>query len=152
MSNPFVRRLAYLGRRAVQGSQSFARAGVLIWISSIAWAGMVTAQIAMSLPHGPAPRFFIVSGLDADTIELTEVDTVADDMIVSTVYRPRIADIEMFDAAGNALDARTFRSRIHIGIVVLVAADEHPIDPIYLSIVEDDTIVLMGVVVRVEVE
>lgn len=152
MSNPFVSRFASNRHQASSGLFASTRIRVLMWISIIVLVGIVTAQDAMSLPQSPAPRFFIVSGLDAETIELTEIDTVGDDMIMSTVYRPQIADIGISDAAGNVLDEATLRARIAIGSVVLVAADEHRVDPVYLGIVRDDTIVLSGVVVRVEVE
>lgn len=152
MSNPFVSRPASERHQASPRSSASSRTRALIWISIIVLLGIVTAQNAMSLPQSPAPRFFIVSGLDVDTIELTEIDTAEDDMIMSTVYRPQISDLGIFDAAGNLLDEATLRSRIAVGSVVLVAADEHPVDPIYLGIVRDDTIVLTGVVVRVEVE
>lgn len=112
----------------------------------------VVAQDEMGSPQPPAPRLFIVTDLGADDVELTHVEPAEDGLARITVYRPRVADIEIYDAGGTALGGDAFLAGIDVGAVVLVAADENHVDPMYLSIIRDDAFILVGVVVRAETE
>ena len=65
-------------------------------------------------------------------------------------YKPAFKDIDASDPKGKKLTADEVAKRLKPGTVVLVSVDEKPVDPVYLSIVKDDTVILAGVVVRAE--
>lgn len=110
------------------------------------------AQDTMGSPQPPTPRFFVVTDLGVDDVELTHVEPAEDGMTRITVYRPRVADMEIYDAGGTILGGDAFLTGVELGTAVLVAADENPVDPMYLSILRDDAFILVGVVVRVETQ
>lgn len=90
---------------------------------------------------GPAPRFFEVTDMDRDTVELKEARDEASGTIKAT-----LSTIQIYDAAGNKLTAEEFQKRIKTGSIVLVADDEGKVDPSYLRVFRNDTVILGGVV------
>jgi hypothetical protein len=97
------------------------------------------AQEPAKPPKGPPPGFFQVTEIDKSIIELKGPGT--------TSYRSAISDLEIYDAAGKKLGLDEFRKRVKAGSVVLAASDEHNVDPAYLGVVKQDTVVLRGVTV-----
>ena len=92
-------------------------------------------------PKGQAPGFFRVTQIDEDTIELKGAG--------STTYKSTIKDLEFYDAKGKKLTADELRKRvIKVGSVVVAASDENNVDPAYLSVLKEDTVVLVGVTVQ----
>jgi hypothetical protein len=96
-------------------------------------------------PKGQAPRFFTVTGLDKDQVELTEVGPTAGATPEFKKYKPAFKDLDISDASGKKLSAADFTKRVTIGTVVVVAADGNKVDPAYLTVMKDDTVILGGV-------
>jgi uncharacterized protein (TIGR03067 family) len=111
--------------------------------------GAAVAEGKVKLPKGPAPRFFTVTEIGKDYVELKEVGVRKGDLTPVGSYKPALKDIEIYNAKGKKLSAADFRQRAKVGTLLLVAADENKVDPAYLRVVEDDTVVLVGVVVPV---
>jgi hypothetical protein len=101
-------------------------------------------------PKGQAPRFFTVTGLDKDQVELTEVGPTAGKINEFKKYKPAFKYLEISDASGKTLSAEDFTDRVKIGTVVIVPADAKKVDPAYLSVMKGDTVVLGGVVAATE--
>ena len=110
-----------------------------------------TAQDPIKLPGQP-PRFFTVTKLGKDSVEVTEVLKATKKGTESITYKPALKEIDIFDSKGKKISAEEFHKRVKVGTVVLVAGDEKVVDPAYLSILKDDAVVLGGVLVRVETE
>ena len=72
------------------------------------------------------------------------------DLSPLTTYKSLFKEIDIFDARGKKLSVDDFRKRAKVGTVVLVAADENEVHPAYLSVVKEDALVLVGVLVRAE--
>ncbi len=104
------------------------------------------------LSKAPPPRIFTVFTIDKEGLEIRETTPTDDGLLMESTYRPAFRDIDIFTARGKKLTAQEFAQRVKPGMVVLVAADEHPVDPAYLATLKPETIVLQGVVVRVEGE
>jgi len=109
--------------------------------------GNVIDQEVVKLSKGPAPRFFTVTAVGNESLVLTESRSTMDGFVV-TSYKPVIKDIEAYDPKGKRLSAEDLLKRVKAGTMVLVAADEKHVDPAFLSILKDDAVVLVGVVVR----
>ncbi len=93
-------------------------------------------------PTGQVPGIYLVTAIDDETIELKGAG--------STSHKASIKDLDFYNAAGTKLTAEELEKRsIKVGSVVVASADENPVDPAYLSILKDDTLVLTGVAVQV---
>lgn len=111
------------------------------------FSGAGTAQDRVKLPQGQAPRFFTVTEIGKDTVQVTEVikATPTRDDIVRFAHKVKLKDLDILDAKGKKISPEDFRKRAKVGTMVLVAADEKAIDPAYLSILKDDAVVLGGI-------
>jgi hypothetical protein len=94
------------------------------------------AREKVTLP-GPAPRFFTVFAINDNMVVLTANDGA----VVGALFK----DLQIFEAGGKQLTAADFRKRTKAGDVV-VAAQENKVDPAYLKLLKNDTIILVGVV------
>jgi len=113
-------------------------------------AGRMEAQEKVKGPTGPAPRFFMVTEVAKDHVELTELSPTEDvGNFQSVSYRPAPEDLKITDAAGKRLTAQEFRKRVTEGTVVVVSSNAADVDSAYLRVLSKDTIVLVGVVVRI---
>jgi len=97
-------------------------------------------------PKGPAPLFLWVREVGEDYVAFDDVGP----MLGITGYQRAFKEIEAFDAKGRILTEQEFRKRVKVGTVVLAAVDQKRVDPAFLAIVNDDTLVLVGVVERLE--
>jgi len=117
-------------------------------------------------PKGPQPRVCLASA-DADgnvrlhvfvaeVVPVKETQTVDENgRLVQrevTVYRTTsreleqkypARDVQAFDPRGKPLDARAVAEALKKEAVVLVSADGNPVDPFYLKIVKESTLVLV---------
>jgi hypothetical protein len=110
---------------------------------------MVEAQEKVKGPTGPAPRFFTVTEVAKNHIELTELTPTEEvGEFKSASYRPAPEDLRISDAAGKRLTAQEFRKRAKEGTVVVVSSNAEDVDSAYLRVLSKDTIVLVGVIVR----
>lgn len=109
----------------------------LAWLAIL--SGVSAAQEPPKLSKGQPPSVFQVAGIGKEIVVLNGAG--------STSYRSTISDLEFSDAAGKKLTADEFRKRVKVGSVVLVAADENPVDRVYLTALKPDTVVVGGVIV-----
>src|SRR5262245_16064152 len=111
-----------------------------------------TAGIAENAgPEGPAPRFFTVLGFfeNGKGFEMHEqVRRDPGDDLAARIHSVRFTDVELFDAAGKEITEKEFRKRVRVGSVVLVSADQKRVDPAYLRVVREDTVVVVGPLVK----
>jgi hypothetical protein len=98
-------------------------------------------------PKGLPPRFMTVAKIDKDSIELIEVQAVERRPDDSTESRrtARLKSLRGFDTKGRELRRQIWQTRLKAGDVVVVAADDKKIDPAYLRVLKNDTVVLWGV-------
>lgn len=92
----------------------------------------VEAQKKVKGPSGPAPRFFTVTEVDKDHVELTEVSPDENVREFNSVsYRPALEDIQITDARGKRLTAQEFRKTVTEGTIVVVSSNSDNVDPAY---------------------
>ncbi len=68
--------------------------------------------------------------------------------VSNIVYKLSFKTLRATDAKGKLLTAADISQRLKRGSIVLVSSDEEPVDPILLSVVKDDTVVLLDVFPR----
>jgi hypothetical protein len=86
-----------------------------------------------------APGLFKITDVGKDAIELKGAG--------STTHRPALRDLDIYDATGKKLTTEEFLKRVKVGTVVVVAADESRVDPAFLNVLKEDTVILVGVTV-----
>jgi hypothetical protein len=128
-------------------------AGVGVWAgrptatSSAPPGNLRVAAEEVKPPKGMPPRFMTVAKIDKDKIELVEVQAVEgrpDDSIESR-RTARLKTLRGFDTRGKELGREIWQKRLKAGDVVVVATDDKKIDPRYLRVLKNDTVVLWGV-------
>jgi hypothetical protein len=126
-------------------------AGVIACFGLVPAAGQEKGK-RPDLPKGQSPRFFFVTKVEKDQFEVSEVVPPPGGEVASAgrSFRPKFDQVRAFDAKRQKLTPEQLRDRIKVGVVVLLAVDEHPIAPAYLKAVVPDTVILEEVVVRVE--
>src|SRR5262245_12951809 len=110
----------------------------LTWLALALALGNASAQEPAKAPKGQPPVFCQVTEINKNSIELKGP---------GATYRSAVSDLEISDAAGKKLGLDEFRKRVKAGSVVLVASDENTVDPAYLGVLKQDTVVLLGVTV-----
>jgi hypothetical protein len=105
------------------------------------------AEDEVKPPKGLPPRFMTVAKIDKDNVELIEVQAVEGRPDDSTESRrtARLKSLHGFDTKGKELGREIWQKRLKAGDVVVVATDDKKIDPAYLRVLKDDTVVLWGV-------
>jgi hypothetical protein len=122
-----------------------------MWYRIVALAlslnAVALADDAVKPPKGVPPRFMTVAEIGAETIELIEVQPVEGRSDESTTSRrkARLKLLHGFDTKGKELERAIWQKRLKVGDVVVVATDDKKIDPAYLRVLKDDTVVLWGV-------
>ncbi len=114
----------------------------------------LVAMITLLLPAaaeevrlpGDPPQFFIVTAVDEQgiIIQRRPLSSKAVD-VPNIVYKPTFDGLRATDANGKALTVAAVRQRVKRGMVVAVSPDEQPIDSIYLTVVKDDTLILLDI-------
>jgi hypothetical protein len=125
-------------------------------------------QDATKLPTGAAPSIFAVAGVDREkgtytvnqTVPVTEayvtektvivggmeqkVKGVANRIVYKTVMVSRLLKgLEFYNLKGEKLKDDEATKRFVPGAVVLLSADGNKVDPAYLRIVKDDTLIVV---------
>jgi len=115
----------------------------LTHLACLTWLALVSSNAPgpeqVKAPEGQPPGFFQVTEIGRDTIELEGAG--------ATRYRSALSDLVIYDATEKKLSLDEFRKRVKVGSVVLVASDENTVDPAYLGVLKQDTVVLLGVMV-----
>ena len=95
---------------------------------------------AQETPAGEQPPgFFQVTAISKDSIELKGA--------AGATHKAALRDLEVYDGRGKKLTTEYLLKHVKAGMVVVVAADENKVDPSYLAVLKEDTIVLVGVTV-----
>src|SRR5262245_46404628 len=104
------------------------------------------AQEKVKLPGGQPPQFFVVTeaGRDRLVIQRRPPPTKEIDVPLMT-YKLAVKTLRATDARGKVLAADEVAERLQPGRVVLVSADDEPVPAPFLTVVKDDTVILMGV-------
>jgi hypothetical protein len=105
------------------------------------------ADDAVKPPKGVPPRFMTVAVIGEETIVLIEVQPVEgrSDEATTSRRKARRELLRGFDTKGKELERAIWQKRLKAGDVVVVATDDKKIDPAYLRVLKDDTVVLWGV-------
>jgi hypothetical protein len=121
--------------------------GVVVALAALspAWA-----QEKVALPKGQAPHFCIVTEVNKDGLVIMQFGPTKGEFTMVSKYKPVFKEIDAFDPKGKKLTADEVAKRLKPGSVVLISVDEKPVDPAYLAIVKDDTVILVGGGFRVE--
>jgi hypothetical protein len=126
-----------------------------------------TAQDATKTPAGPPPTMIVVSSIDPSGALLSKQLTtraipVAEDRVVIeagimkkvtvTTYKyvPEerhnkyvLKDLEIYDVKGEKVKQEAALKRLTPGTVVLLSTNGQKVDPAYLRIVKEDTLILV---------
>ncbi len=108
-----------------------------------------SVQEKVALPKGQAPHFFIVTEVKKDGLVIKQVGQTEGEFFTTVEYKPAFKEVDATDPKGKKLTADEVAKLVKPGSVVLVSVDEKPVDPAYLVVVKDDTVILAGVVARV---
>lgn len=100
---------------------------------------LANASAQESLVKEQAPGLFKVMAVDDKTIELKGAAGVT--------HKAALQDLEVYAGKGKRLSTQELPNLVKAGSVVLVAADENKVDPSYLAVLKEDTVVLVGVTV-----
>jgi hypothetical protein len=131
-------------------------------------AGLSQAQDATKLPRGPQPQMLFISSVDAKdgaiviTQAVMEAVPVEEErvrvqggvtekykvttykFVTKLVKQPFVLKDHQFQlAGGQKLSAEEALKRLTPGKVVLLSVDGTPIDPAFLKIIKDDTLILV---------
>jgi|GEM_PF-5256329 len=108
-----------------------------------------TAQAAeVSLPGDP-PQFFTVTAVNAEGLVIQQRPLSSKLVDVpNIVYRPSLKTLQAMTANGKKLTAEELKNRLKIGSLVLVSPDEAPPESAYLSVLKEDTVILIDIFPR----
>lgn len=102
----------------------------------------------ISLPGDP-PQFFVVTAVDDNGLVIQRRPLSSKEIDVpNIVYKPTFKQLRATDGKGKTLSAEEVKRRIKRGSVVLVSPDEQPVDSIYLTVVKEDTLILLDIFPR----
>jgi hypothetical protein len=127
----------------------FWAAGIVVCFSLVSAAAQEKGK-PLKLPQGQSPRLFFVTKIEKDQFDVSEVLPPKGELRWRRTFHPKFDKVKALDTKQQKLSPAQLRDRIKLGAVVLVAVDEHPIDPAYLKAIAPDTIVLEEIVVRDE--
>lgn len=129
---------------------------IAIAVSLVAAFGQVAPRAFKS----PPPRFVLVETVGRDELILTELSIAPEivDVGGKPAARVRVSPEQyrvltfsfslkkgrVLDTKGNNLSVEDIKKRLLPGRVVLLSSDGKAVDPVYLSVVKDDTVVLVG--------
>jgi len=105
------------------------------------------AQEKVTPPGGQPPQFFVVTATDKDglVIQRRPPSGKATSDVPLIEYKVAFKSLRATDARGKALASDEVARRLKVGMVVLVSADDQPVPPTFLSVVKDDTVILIDV-------
>lgn len=107
-----------------------------------------SAQEKVKLPADEPPQLFIVAAVNKDGLVLQRRYPSTKEVDAPTVieYKALFKSIQARDAKGKPITAEDILRRVKPGTVVLVSADDQRVDPVFLSEMKDDTLILSGVI------
>jgi hypothetical protein len=124
----------------------------------LVWA--VSAQEAAKVLSSPPPRFAKIENVGKEELILSELSIAPEIVDVGGKPAARIRvtpehyrllrisfslkDGQVLDINGKKLGAESMQKRLVPGKIVLLSSDGKKVDPIYLEIVKEDTVVLVG--------
>lgn len=116
--------------------------------------GVVEAEQRISLPDTPPPRISIARFVEDGCIEFLDIHLVHSTSRtiaivineVTYITQPRVTRIKpervrAFNVRGNEIPSKDLASLLSAARPVLVSGDGRPVDPWYLKLVKDDTLI-----------
>lgn len=136
--------------------------GMIRWIAVLALlplsTDVVEAEEQISLPHAPPPRISIARFGEKGDIEFLDMVShrraravprmVGDGNDARPIVYTRVRRIEpervrVFNVEGDEIQSKSLSSLLSVAKAVLVSADGRPVDPWYLKLVKEDTLIFV---------
>lgn len=112
------------------------------------YALSAVAAEEVPLPGDP-PQFFIVTAVDDQGLVIQRRPLSSKEISVpNIVFKPTFNKLRASDGKGKTLSAEDVKRRIKRGSVVLVSPDEQPVESIYLTVLKEDTVILLDIFPR----
>jgi len=119
---------------------------VLIVVITLTGFSSASARDEVSLPGDP-PEFFIVTAVNKDGLVIQRRPPSSKLVDVpNIVYKPAFKTLRATDAKGKKLTADDVTQRVKPGSVVLVSPDDRPIEPVFLTVLKDETLILLDII------
>lgn len=114
----------------------------IVVVLSLLWSA---AAEEAPLPGDP-PQFFVVTAVDENGLVIQRRPLSSKEIDVpNIVYRPTFKMLRATDGKGKLLSAEKVRHRVQRGTLILVSPDEQPIEPVFLTVIKPDTIILLDI-------
>lgn len=122
------------------------RSHALVALTCVAFSAIL-ADEKSPLPQGVGPEFFILRGVTQDGLDIQRVNPSTKDPTPPEPIRHQVTlkDVRATDPKGKELKMDEIIKRVRVGGVVMVSDDADPIDPVYLAVLKEDTVVLTWV-------
>jgi hypothetical protein len=131
----------------VQQEESSMAKYLLGTLAAILVLAPAPAQEKPVRPAGATPLLFIVTAVSADGLVISPAPVPTKEVHPTRVeYRVAYKGMAATDPKGKQLTPAEVAKRVKPGSVVLVNEDDRPVDPAYLAILQDDVVILAGVV------
>lgn len=118
----------------------------ILAILSLVLAESASVSADEARPKGSAPLFFIVTSVNKDGIVIERAPVATKEVSPKgEEYRAMFKEFVATEPKGRKLTSEEIVKRVKRGSVVLVNDDDGLVDPAYLAIVKDDTVILSGV-------
>jgi hypothetical protein len=122
------------------------RSIALVALTCVAFSSIL-AEEKNPLPQGVGPEFFILRGVSKDALDIQRVNPSTKDPTPPEPIRHKVTlkDVRATDPKGKSLTMDEIVKRVRVGGVIMVSDDADPIDPVYLAVLKEETVVLTWV-------
>jgi hypothetical protein len=121
---------------------------ILLVVIALSAFSTASAQDDPPLPGEP-PQFFTVTAVNDESLVIKRRPTPTKEVDVpNIVYKPAFKTLKATDGKGKALTANEVRRRVKPGSIVIVSPDEDPVEFAILSVIKDDTVILLDILPR----
>lgn len=120
---------------------------VLLLALALVTPWIVSGEEKSPLPQGVGPEFFILIRVNKDVLDIQRVNPSTKDPTPPEPirYKVTLKDVRATDPKGKTLTMDEIVKRVKVGSVVMVSDDADPIDPAYLAVLKEETVVLTWV-------
>ena len=120
---------------------------------AVAWLAVVSGTCVAQddskiVPKGLAPELYTLTKIDADNITFARPLLTKDGRAYEGGFTA-LKDIDIYDGSGKKLTPDDFRKRVKVGTVLVVAPDSDKPAPAYFRVLKEDTVVLVGALLKV---
>ena len=102
----------------------------------------------VKLPGDP-PQFFTVTAINDEglVIEQRPLSSKLID-VPNIVFKPTFKSLQAMNAGGKKLSTDELKKRLKVGTLLLVSPDEDAVEPAYLAVLKEETVILLDVFPR----